>query len=237
MLDLEGIDMENWFVTQMLFLRCLYYKRNFFIYMSKDTNKANLLFPLMLFCICPLDVCWLMSVWIEWPEHFSTWEVYKRNLQNKIWSLTDLELFMGREDGDFLLFVLACYSNISSIFLAGYEEEKYYSNLLNWTHYYFFFLISLFKILTILIPISYLISYWGSADPPLPPPSFCASWFYFCCNVIVSELRQSTYFLCIIQQINTIMLKHSQISVFLVHRFWFREGKGYFGWTRAKDSW
>lgn len=82
-------------------------------------------------------------------QNILTWEAYKRNLQNKIWSLTDLKLFMGREDGDFLLFVLACYTNISSIFLAGYEEEKYYSNLLSGTR--FFFLIYLFKILTISI--------------------------------------------------------------------------------------
>ena len=81
-------------------------------------------------------------------QNILTWEAYKRNLQNKIWSLTDLKLFMGREDGDFLLFVLACYSNTSSTFLAGFEEKKYYSNLLNGT---FFFLIYLFKILTILI--------------------------------------------------------------------------------------
>ena len=42
-------------------LKVFYYKSKFFIYMSKDDN-ANLLFLLILFGICPLDVCWLMSV-------------------------------------------------------------------------------------------------------------------------------------------------------------------------------
>lgn len=56
MLDLEGNDVDHWFIIQKLFLRC-YITQTIIVYLSKDKSKDKC--SIVLFGLCILDILWL----------------------------------------------------------------------------------------------------------------------------------------------------------------------------------